>query len=60
MVIFGSVTIRVPEDWAVNARTMTAFGSVTAKHNQPAAPTGQITLSGLTLLGGVVVTPYPP
>ena len=56
MAALGSVTIRVPEDWAVNARTMTLLGTVTSKRIEPASPTGEVTLSGAILLGGVVVT----
>ena len=51
----GSVTLRVPDDWAVNVRTVTVLGSVTSKRAQPASPTGQLTVTGLTLLGSVVI-----
>ena len=52
---FGRVTLRIPEDWAVNVRTVTALGSVTSNRAQPASPTGQLTVTGLTLFGGVVI-----
>jgi predicted membrane protein len=51
----GGVTIRVPDDWAVNVRRVTILGSVTSKRAQPASPTGEIIITGVTLVGGVVI-----
>ena len=49
----GGVTIRVPEDWAVNVRRTTILGSVSSERAQPASPAGELTVTGLTLVGGV-------
>ena len=49
----GGVTIRVPDDWAVNVRRTTILGSVSSERAQPASPTGELTVTGLTLVGGV-------
>ena len=51
----GGVTIRVPDDWAVNVRRTTILGSVTSKRAQPASPAGELTVTGLTLFGSVVI-----
>lgn len=53
MIGLGGVTIRVPEDWAVNVRRGTVLGSVTSRRPQPASPAGELTVTGLTLVGGV-------
>ena len=53
--IFGGVKLLVPEDWVVNVQTRAVFGGVTSKRGVPASPVGQLTLSGLSLFGGVEI-----
>ena len=52
---FGKVKLLVPEDWAVNVQTRAVFGGVASKRLAPASPTGQLTLTGLCLFGGVEI-----
>ena len=52
---FGRVTLRVPEDWGVTVRTVTALGSATSDRAQPSSVTGQLTVAGLTLFGEVMI-----
>jgi predicted membrane protein len=53
--IFGGIKLLVPEDWVVNVQTRAVFGGVTSKRGVPASPVGQLTLSGLSLFGGVEI-----
>ena len=52
---FGSVRLLVPEDWAVNVHSRALFGGVASKRVAPASPSGQLTLTGFCLFGGVEV-----
>ena len=53
--IFGVVRFLVPEDWDVNVQTRAVFGGVASKRVAPTSPVGQLTLTGLSLFGGVEI-----
>ena len=55
-VLFGSITLRVPPDWAVDVRSSATFGSIESERAEPSEPRATLTVTGSCLFGGIVIT----
>lgn len=54
--VFGSLRIRVPNDWSVNVQAANSFGNIETKRVSPANPTGTLTILGSATFGSIEVT----
>lgn len=54
--LFGSITLRIPPDWAVDVRSSATFGSIESERAEPAEPRATLTVTGSCLFGGIVIT----
>ena len=54
-VLFGSITLRVPPDWAVDVRSSATFGSIESQRSEPSEPRATLTVTGSCLFGGIVI-----
>ena len=54
-VLFGSVEIYVPDDWAVEVQADANLSSVETKHRAPSQPTATLTLTGSCTFGGITI-----
>ncbi|MDE2860704.1 MAG: DUF5668 domain-containing protein [Chloroflexota bacterium] len=55
-VMFGSVTLRVPPDWAVDIQSSVMFGSIETKRPEPAEPKARLVVTGSCWFGEIQVT----
>ena len=55
--VFGGATLRVPDNWAVDIRTVNLLGGIEDKRNRPSdeAAGGRLTITGLCLFGGITL-----
>ena len=55
-VLFGSIRLRVPPDWAVDVRSSATFGSIESKRTEPPEPRATLTVAGSCLFGDILIT----
>lgn len=55
-VMFGSVNLRVPPDWAIDVRASVNFGHIETKRQEPAEPTATLVIAGTCWFGGLQIT----
>ncbi len=55
-VLFGSVNLRVPPDWAVEVRASVTFGHIESKRQEPAEPTARLVIMGSCTFGAIEIT----
>ncbi len=51
--LFGSLRLRVPNDWAVDVQTTNMFGSFESKRAQPADPTARLSILATSTFGSI-------
>lgn len=54
-VMFGSVNLRVPADWAIDVRASVNFGHIETKRQEPAEPTAKLVIAGSCWFGGLEI-----
>ncbi len=55
-VLFGSVSLRVPRDWAVDIQSSVMFGSIETKRPEPSEPKARLVVTGSCWFGEIQVT----
>ena len=55
-VLFGSINLRVPPDWAVDIRSSVYFGGIESKRSEPSDPKARLVITGSCWFGGIEVT----
>ena len=55
-VLFGSVNLRVPQDWAVDIQSSVMFGSIETKRPEPLEPKARLVVTGSCWFGEIQVT----
>ncbi len=55
-VLFGSVSLRVPQDWAVDIQSSVMFGSIETKRPEPPEPKARLVVTGSCWFGEIQVT----
>ena len=55
-VLFGSIRLRVPPDWAVDVRSSATFGSIESQRTEPSEPRATLTVTGSCLFGEILIT----
>ena len=61
--MFGSLRLRVPDDWAVDVQTTNLFGNFETKRAQPSDPKARLTILASSTFGSIelnVLTDRPP
>ena len=51
--LFGSLRLRVPNDWAVDVQTTNMFGSFESKRTQPADPKARLSVLATSTFGSI-------
>ena len=51
--LFGSLRLRVPNDWAVDVQTTNMFGSFESKRTQPADPKAKLSILATSTFGSI-------
>jgi predicted membrane protein len=54
-VMYGGITLRVPEDWTVICRVLPIMGGITDKTTPPPADGQRLIVTGLALFGGIEI-----
>lgn len=55
--LFGSLRLRVPNDWAVDVQTTNMFGSFESKRVQPTDPKARLSILATSTFGSIELTP---
>ena len=55
-VLCGSITLRVPRDWAVDVQSSVMFGSIETKRTEPVEPKARLVVTGSCWFGEIQVT----
>ena len=55
-VLFGSVNLRVPPEWAIDIRSSVTFGSIETKRPEPSDPEARLVVTGSCWFGGIQIT----
>ena len=55
-VLCGSITLRVPRDWAVDIQSSVMFGSIETKRTEPEEPKARLVVTGSCWFGEIQVT----
>ncbi len=53
--LFGSLRLRVPDDWAVDVQTTNLFGSFETKRAQPSDPKARLTILASSTFGSIEI-----
>ena len=54
--LFGSLRLRVPDDWAVDVQTTNLFGNFETKRTQPSDPKSRLTILASSTFGSIELT----
>ena len=54
--LFGSLRLRVPDDWAVDVQTTNLFGNFETKRAQPSDPKARLTILASSTFGSIELT----
>ena len=54
--MFGSLRLRVPDDWAVDVQTTNLFGNFETKRAQPSDPKARLTILASSTFGSIELT----
>lgn len=55
-VLFGSISLRVPQDWAVDIQSSVMFGNIESKRPEPDEPKARLVVTGNCWFGEIKVT----
>jgi predicted membrane protein len=53
--MMGGVSLRIPEDWAVESKVFVLLGGIDDKTRPPSEPAGTLILQGTAVMGGVEI-----
>jgi predicted membrane protein len=53
--MMGGISLRIPEDWAVESKIVALLGGVDDKTRPPSQPVGTLVLQGTVVMGGVEI-----